>query len=190
MWENANIMTKNLEMTHFPIVYLRVKMILPLGQILFYFFSFFNVRFVLIIGSGHDSLLGKKGTVALPFTVSVSLYWARLCALHCVPQLFSSWNICATKQTLIDKEKGSFLVKVVYLIHAYGLPTLYHRKEWALSPSSGWPGVGGSRSMDFPRSRQGSEFRAWHSSSSRSPTLVPPIPPPKCSALHLTLPLG
>lgn len=74
MWENANIMTKNLEMTHFPIVYLRVKMILPLGQILFYFFSFFNVRFVLIIGSGHDSLLGKKGTVALAFTVSVSLY--------------------------------------------------------------------------------------------------------------------
>lgn len=55
-------MAKNLENTHFPIVYLRVKMILPFGQVLFFasLFLNFNVCFALVIGSRAELTLVEE----------------------------------------------------------------------------------------------------------------------------------
>lgn len=59
MWENANIMAKSLETTHFPIVYLRIKMIIPLDHILCFTF-FFNVCFALVIGPRTELTLTEE----------------------------------------------------------------------------------------------------------------------------------
>lgn len=53
MWENANVMAKNLETTHFPIVCLRVKMMLHLVKFgLFASLFFFKCVLALVTSSG------------------------------------------------------------------------------------------------------------------------------------------
>ena len=84
-----------------------------------------------------------------------------------------------TKQTLINREQGCFLVKVP--VQHLLMECLLCTRHWrqccfpARHSSSGGQERGwtGSQSTDFPRSSQGSEFRAWHPTSPGSPGLYP-----------------
>lgn len=128
----------------------------------------------------QDQLLGKKGTIPFSFIPFQLVFAKHNCVLYAVlHSCFHPEISVTTKQTLINREKGSFPVKV--LIQHLFMECLLCTRHWkqccfpAGHPSSGgqeWWWMG-SQSTDFPRSSQGSESRAWHPISSGSPGLHP-----------------
>ena len=148
----------------------------------------------------QDQLLGKKSTIPFNFIPFQWVFADHNCVLYAVlHSCFHPEIPVTTKQTLINREKGSFLVKVlVQHMFMECLLCIRHGKQCyfpACHPSSGWPRVGMDRISKHRLSKE--QSRQWVQGLTSDFFWVPcslrlshPIPPPQCCPLHLTLPLG
>ena len=192
-------MTKNLEAIHFPTVYLGVKIIPPLGQILFYFFFFLTCDLLWELVPWQDQLLGKKGTIPFNFIPFQWVFADHNCVLYAVlHSCFHPEIPVTTKQTLINREKGSFLVKVL-VQHMFMECLLYQARKTVLLPCM-------SPFLRLAKSGDGQDLKAQTFQGAvkavssgpdirllLGPLFSTPVPPdssPQCCPLHLTLPLG